>query len=142
MSVENPPFYENIVGQDGKATLRWLVFLQQLFDGDSGTVWTPNFVNLTTTGTPEITGRLYRLSKYLTFFHVNIIPATDTSSTAGTTYIDNYPVQFTNDGICFAVTGGLGDGPGHIVSSSQRIYTPAWTAVTVPLTIIGIGEAT
>jgi hypothetical protein len=142
MSVENPPFYENIVGQDGKATLRWLVFLQQLFDGDSGTVWTPNFVNLTTTGTPEITGRFYRLSKYLTFFHVNIIPATDTTSTAGTTYIDNYPVQFTNDGICFAVTGGLGDGPGHIVASSQRIFVPSWSAVTVPLTIIGIGEAT
>jgi len=96
---------------------------------------------LTEVGTPEIEGRYYRLNKYLTFFHVNITPATSTTATAGTTYIDNYPVNFTNDGVCWAVSGGLGAAAGHIVANTNRIYVPAWSAVTVPLTVIGVGEA-
>lgn len=32
------------------------------------------------------------------------------------------------------------DGPGHVVASSGRIYVPAWTTVSAPITVIGIGE--
>jgi len=136
-----PPIYQQIVQEDAKVSLPWVLFFQQTYDGDAGTVWEPNFVNLSEVGSPTITGRYYRLTKYLTFFHVNITPATSTSSTAGTTYIDNYPVNFTNDGFCIAVSGGAGSSGGHITSSNNRIFTPEWVTVTIPLTIIGIGEA-
>ena len=142
MTTQAPPIYEPVVEQDGKPRLPWILFFNQMFDGDPGKEWTPTFTDLTEVGTPTITGRYYKLTKYLTFFHVNITPDTSTTATAGTTYIDNYPLQFTNDSVNWAVTGGLGDGPGHIVSATNRIYTPGWSAVTVPLTIIGFGEAT
>ena len=142
MTVSAPPIYDQVIDDQGKAKLSWANFFQQTFDGDAGTLWTPTFVSLTEVGTPVIDGRYYRLTKYLTFFKVVITPGTSTTSTAGTTYIDNYPITFTGDGICFAVSGNLGTSSGHIVASSNRIYVPGWSAVTVPLTIIGIGEAT
>lgn len=140
MTQQPPPIYERLSGDDGKPNLAWTLFFQQQYDGDAGTVWTPNFVSLTTTGTPTITGRYYRLTKYWTLFSVVITPATDVSATAGTTYIDNYPLNFRGDGVVFAVTGNLGDGPGHIVSSNNRIYIPALSSVTVPITLIGMAE--
>lgn len=142
MTVQPPPIYEPLAQEDGKPRIPWTLFFNQIFDGDAGAEWNPTFQSLTEVGTPTITGRVYKLSKYISFFHVNITPATSTTATAGTTYIDNFPLQFSNDGACWAVTGGLGDGPGHIVASTNRIYVPSWSAVTVPLTIIGIGEAT
>lgn len=137
-----PPIYDIVTTDEGKLSVRWIDFMGRFFDGDAGVDWEPTFQNLTTVGTPTITGRYYRLSKYLTAFRVLIVPGTNTTSTAGTTYIDNYPVSFTNDGVCFAVSGNFGEVCGHIVASNNRIYPPIWTAVTVPLTIIGFGEAT
>lgn len=136
-----PPIYERIAAEDGKAPLPWVMFFNQMMNGDSGTSWTPTFKDLTEVGTPTITGRYYRLSKYLTLFFVTIIPGTSTSAVAGTTYIDNFPMVFSGDGFVFAVTGGLGSNSGHIVKASNRIYVPAWTAVTVQLTLIGLAEA-
>lgn len=140
MTIQSPPIYERIAGDDGKATLPWILFMNQIFSGDSGDAWTPTFVSLTEVGTPTIVGRYYKISQYLTAFRALVTPATSTTAVAGTTYIDNYPLSFTNDGVCFAVSGGLGS-VGHIVSANNRIYVPAWSAVTVPLTIIGFGEA-
>lgn len=141
MSLEPPPIYENIADQSGKASLAWILFFQNQFNGDAGTSWTPTFQNLTTTGTPTIRGKYFKLSKYLTYFSVNITPATDVSATAGTTYIDNFPLTINNDGVVFAVTGNLGDGPGHVVASNNRIYIPSLSAVTVPITLVGLMEA-
>jgi len=115
-------------------------WLTSVYDGDTGETWTPTFTNLTETGTPTITGRYYRILRRLCYFSVLIVPGTNTSAVAGSTYINNFPLTFTSDGPCFAVTGLLGDGPGHIVASNNRIYVPPWTTVTVPLTVIGIGE--
>lgn len=141
MTVTAPPIYEPVVGDDGKARIPWILFFNQIFKGDAGSAWPPTFVDLTEVGTPTIEGYYYKITDSLVFFHVNISPSTSTTSTAGTTYIDNFPLTFSNDGVCWAVSGGLGDGPGHIVASTNRIYVPAWTAVTVDLTVIGIGEA-
>ena len=142
MTTNPPPNYDIPIGSDNKFSINWVNYFQQTYDGDAGTLWTPNFVSLTTVGTPVIEGKYYRLTRYLTVFKVVITPGTNTSATAGTTYIDNYPVTFTGDGIVFAVSGNLGTISGHIVASSNRIYVPTWTAVTVPLTLIGFGEAT
>lgn len=142
MSLAVPPLYDKIIGEDQKANLNWTIFFQNLSDGDFGTDWTPTFVNLGTSGSPIYSGRYYQISKSLVFFRATISPnGGNTTSTAGSTYIDNFPLPFGGDGIVFAVSGNLGDGPGHIVASSNRIYVPAWSAVSIPLTIIGICEA-
>lgn len=139
MTIDPPPTYDQLTDEEGKTKLSWLLFFDALFRGDQGDVWTPTFQNLTEVGTPTITGKYYKIGS-LTFFSVLIVPGTNTSATAGTTYIDNYPLPFTADGACWAMSGNVGDGPGHIVASNNRIYTPGWTTVTIPLTIIGIGE--
>ena len=141
MSIQPPPIYEILSGEDGKPKLPWIVFFNSVYNGDAGLNWTPNFESLGVSGTPTITGRYYRLSQYLVFFRVTVIPDTNTTSTAGTTYIDNFPLVFSADGACIAVSGNLGATPGHIVASNNRIYTPGWTAATVPVTVLGIGEA-
>jgi len=118
------------------------LFFNGIFDGDPGKAWLPNFVNLAVVAPqPTITGRVYKLNAAISFFSLKIIPGTNTSSTAGTSYIDNFPLKMNADGICFAVTGQLGSNSGMCEQASNRIYLPAWSAVTVPLSVIGIVEA-
>lgn len=140
MTITPPPLYDPITDKEGYPPKSWMEWLTAVYDGDTGDAWTPAFTDLTTVGSPTITGRYYRILRRLCYFSVLIVPGTNTSAVAGTTYINNFPLTFIADGPCFAVTGLLGDGPGHIVASNNRIYVPAWSAVTVPLTVIGIGE--
>lgn len=139
-SVQPPPNYEILMNAEGKPSLPWTLFFNQIYNGDAGTVWTPTFQNLGSTGTPTITGRYYRLSDYFAFFNITITPATDTTSTAGTTYCDNFPLTPTAAGFCVGVGGALGLGTG-IVQTDGDIYPPAWSAATVPVTILGFVEA-
>lgn len=139
--IDPPPINEILAEQNGLPKLPWILFFNDVFEGDAGTEFVPVFQNLTTVGTPEITGRYYRINQQFVFFTVQIDPATSTSATAGTTYIENFPLTFQSDSACWAVSGGVGDGPGHIVASTNRIYVPGWSAVTIPLTVIGIGVA-
>ncbi len=139
-TVKAPPIADNLVGDDGKPTLSWKLFFDNLWRGDKGTVWTPTFTNLTIVGTPTITGRYFKLGQ-ITYFEVRVVPFTSTTCNAGTTYINNFPLVMGADGMCGAVSGLLGGNLGMCDSASGRIYPPAWTAVTVPLTIIGIVRA-
>jgi len=140
MTVQPPPIQEQVIDQGGTMTLPWILFANNLYTGDRGTAFTPLFTDLTTVGTPTITGRYIKIGQSLTYFWVKIVPATNTTAVAGTTYINNFPLTFLSDGICFAVSGLLGSASGHITSADNRIYVPAWSAVTVPLTVVGIGE--
>lgn len=139
--VAPPPLYNPVVDQGGVASLPWTLFFNQLFTGDTGTEWTPTFTSLTTVGTPTITGRYYKLSQNLSYFTVRVVPETSTTATAGTTYIDNFPLDITGDGACLAVSGLVGGNAGMAEAATNRIYVPAWTAVTVPLTVVGLVEA-
>jgi hypothetical protein len=140
MAIKAPPITEIMIEQDGKARLPWILYLNSLFEGDGGTAFSPNFVSLTSVGTPTITGRYYRINQRVCLFFVSITPATSTTSTAATTYISNFPLQFALDSVCFAGTGsGAVQGVGGIRASDNRIYPPGWTAVTTPLTIVGFG---
>lgn len=141
-SVKPPPTYEPLSKEKSLiASNPWLLFFDQIFRGDAGTSWTPTFTSLTTVGSPTITGRYYQISKYLCYFTIKIVPSTSTTSVAGTTYA-NFPLTMKADGICFAVSGLLGSSSGMCDSATNRVYTPAWSAVTIPLTIIGVVEAT
>ena len=120
---------------------RSILFFNSIYDGDSGTTWEPSFTGLTTTGTPTITGKYFRISGKLIYFNVVITPATNTSSVAGTTYINNFPLTIAADGACHAVAGNTGSTAGMAVASTNRIYTPDWTLVTNPVTVTGFLEA-
>lgn len=140
MAVQPPPIYELLTDEIGKARTPWTLFFNQTYNGDAGQSWEPTFQNLTATGTPLITGRYYRISNYLKYFTITITPATDTSAVAGTTYCDNLPVTPSGVGFCVAVGGALGIGTG-IVQDNGRIYVPSWSGATVPVTILGLVEA-
>lgn len=144
MSLEAPPTQQPIIlDQSGMTATQWIIFFNSMFNGDLGDAWTPTLVNLTIVGsTPQITGRIYSLSQALKLFTVRIIPGTNTSAVAGTTYINNFPITMLGDGINFAVSGNLGTNAGMCDKATNRIYVPGWTTVTVPLTIMGIVEAT
>lgn len=143
MSVSPVPSMQPILdGQPYNVDLNWLAFFSDLFNGDGGTDWTPTFASLGSTGTPTITGRYFRIGQNLVWFRIKIVPATDTTSTAATTYCDNFPLQFAADSVCLASTGsGAVQALGGVRSADKRIYTPGWSAVTETLTVIGFAEA-
>jgi len=138
-----PPLYEPVVDQGRVATPAWTLFFNSIFTGDTGTEWTPTFQNLGATGTPTLTGKYYKISSNLVYFRIDITPATNTTSTAGTTYVDNFPLTMRGDGfnLSIAPTSGTGGTIGANVASSNRIYTPSWTNLTIPVIILGMVEA-
>lgn len=139
MATNPAPITQPVVDQQGVATLPWTLFFNQSFEGDSGTDFTPVFTSLT--GTATFAGRFYRLSQYLVFFRIDITPSGNTSATAGTTYATGLPLNFTSNGFNTVVSGTTGGAIGMNTASDNRIYVPAWTNVSVPLTILGIVEA-
>lgn len=141
-SVQPPPIAENVADSVGKATIPYILFFNQIYEGDTGNAWTPTFQGLTVVTPPTITATYYRILRRLCFFRVTLNTPANTSAVAGTTYIDNFPLNFAADGVCFAVTGNLGSPSGHVVAANKRIYVPTWTGVTVPLTIVGVCEVT
>ena len=140
MTLSIPPLYDVLIDEDSKANLNWTIFFQNIAEGDSGDVWSPTFINLGTSGSPTYTGRYYQISKYICFFTVTIFTnGGNTTSTAGTTYIDNFPLIMQSDSVCFVGTGsGAVQAIGGIRSADKRIYPPGWSSVTENLTIVGI----
>lgn len=131
------PVSDRILDFAGKVTMRWLLFFQELIDGDPGQRWAPNIVGLSNSGgAPTITGVYYQNSGFIDFY-VRIVPAGggNTSATAGSTYVE-LPFQPTSDCACFATTGNNGSA-GGIVSGNKRAYPPSWTNLTDPVTISG-----
>ena len=131
-------------------TRPWLEFLNGLWVGDTGTPatgsasWTPTFTGLTEVGgAATITGKVFKFSQQIAYFWVRIVPVTNTSSTLGTTYVNNFPLNVISFGSCAAVveniTGGAGLGIAEV--TNNRIYTPTWAGVTSPITISGTVEA-
>ena len=143
MVTEAPPIRHNLTEESGAISMPWILYFNQTFNGDSGTAWTPTFESLTEVGgAATVTGRYYQISRYLTYFNILVTPVTNTSATAGTTYVDNFPLTTSANGICGTVSNKLGGGLGMVEASSNRIYVPAWTTVTSPINIIGMVEAT
>jgi len=141
-NVQPPPIQDMLIDDNKLPNLSWIMFFNNIFQGDTGTNWNPAFTSLTSVGSPTITGRYYQISRNLCYFSIMITPATNTSSVASTTYVNNFPLDVINDGICLAVSSSLSfAGGGYVTASNNRIYTPAWTTVTVPVLIAGIVEA-
>lgn len=140
-SSNTAPLFDPVVDESGKAQLSWVLFFNSLYEGDVGTEWVPTFTSLTQAGgSATISAKYYRIGRRLAFFRVQITPVTSTSSVMGTTYIDNFPPSPVADGVCFSVAGTSGGSLGIVSAGSNRIYLPTWTAVTVPVTILGFVE--
>lgn len=139
--IDPPPIYEKLLDAvTGKARLPWILFFDQVFIGDTGTKWVPTFTGLTTVGTPTITATYYKVSAALTYFSIQITPATSTSAVAGTTYCD-FPLTITADGVCADATAGFGGSLGMAQAGSNRLFMPTWTGVVTPLVVCGTVEA-
>lgn len=141
-TVQPPPVKDVLIDQERKPSISWLIYFNSLYEGDIGTDWTPTFQNLTVVGAPTITGRYTLVGRRLCYFRVVIQPATSTTSTAGTTYIDNFPLTFAADGLCAAIqtSGSIGAAIGSIQAANNRIYVPSWSSLAFPLTIVGFTE--
>ncbi len=144
MALALPPTREPLTEDDRRTlSMQWLLFFNQISNGDAGKAWVPTFIGLTEVGGAAIkTGRYYSISRYLTYFNILITPGTNTSATAGTTYVDNFPLTAKDNGVCFSISNNLGGGLGMVNASNNRIYVPTWTTATTPINIIGIVEAT
>ena len=138
--IQPAPIKDSLTTEDGDISFTWVTFFNQLYNGDTGTAWTPTFTNLTVVGTPTITGTIYRIGQSLAYFSIKVVPGTNTSSVAGTTYVNNFPASVKTPGVCFAVNGNLGTNAGMVENSSSRIYTPTWTTITTNLWVIGMCE--
>lgn len=129
------PASDKVLDAAGKMALRWLLFLQNLLNGDPGTVFIPNIEGLTNTGgAPTVTGVYYENGGFIDFY-VRIVPVTNTSAVAGTTFIQ-LPFQPTSDCPCFATTQN-NTALGGIVASSARAFVPAWSNISDPVTVSG-----
>lgn len=130
------PIQVPIVDDNNLVSREWALYFQNLDTVDPGTDWTPVFVNLT--GTPVITARFYKINRYETSITITI-DGTSTS-TAGTTYISNFPrtINFDTTVSGANATTNIGLTNGIAKASNNRIYTPAWSVVTNKIVISGL----
>lgn len=119
----------------GKPRLPWIRWFQDLQQGDRGNGFVPIISGLGGVGTPVVAGAFYSNMGW-TDFWIEIIPGTSTSSVAGVTYFE-LPVDVKVGAPNFATSGAVLIGAGAIDAGTNRIYTPAWTGVTQPITITG-----
>jgi hypothetical protein len=144
MTLAAPPVQQPLMDQGGGTNILWVLFFNSIFNGDAGVAWIPTAASLTSSsGVPTIAGRVYKISNYLTFFRFTIVPASGetTSSTAGTTYITNFPYVMSGDGVCADVSNKLGGTLGMCEQATNKIWLPAWTTISNPVSVIGIVEA-
>lgn len=132
--INEAPIADPLIDDARKARPSWVEFFADITRGDVGTTWTPSITGLTETGTPTISGVYYQNSGF-TDWAVKIVPATDTSSTSGITFI-TLPFSVTADAACFAVTGFTA-AAGVINAAAALAYLPTWVAITSPVTITG-----
>ena len=128
------PIADKVLDDAGKFRPTWVVYFSELNRGDVGTSWTPVVSNLTSVGTPTITGVYYQNNGF-TDFAVKIVPGINTSSTLGSTTIA-LPFSVTADSIAGTVAG-VTSLSGVVNASGKLIYLPTWSLVTVPVTITG-----
>lgn len=140
-----PPLQVAFFDRNGNISREWALFLEFAHTEDTGQDWTPTWSSLTTVGSVTHTGRIYRLSSSLIYFRATITTSGGgtTASTAGTTYISNFPATAAFNGACVAVntTTNQAIGSGVINATNSRIYTPAWIATSNGITISGTIEA-
>jgi len=134
MTVAQAPIADKVLDDSGKLRPTWVEYFSSRDRGDIGITWNPTVTNLTSVGTPTITGVYYQNLGF-TDFAVKIVPGTNTSSVLGTTTIVT-PFSTVADVPVFAIAGN-GVFVGILNAASKTIFLPTWTTVTLPITITG-----
>lgn len=110
--------------------------LGQLQLNYSSNTWAPAWTNLTITGAPTYTGKYWIVGKLI---HVRILITPNggtTASTATSTYCNNLPFTAIADEVALETHTDLSnDGPGLVVNTTTRLYTPTWAASALNRTI-------
>lgn len=132
MSNNAAPIADKVLDGNGKLRPTWVEYFSALERGDVGVTWSPTIVNLTSVGTPTISGVYYQNDGF-TDFAIKIVPGTNTSSTLGTTTAA-LPFNVVADVPAFAVAGN-GVFVGIVNAASRTLFLPTWVAVTLPITI-------
>lgn len=143
------PTYQQIVSVDeqlpeakGRSTLPWILFFNNIVSGSVGVPWVPTFVGLTEVGLAVKSGIYFVVSNALAYFRIIITPVTSTSSTAGSTYVDNFPLTIVAPATFGTIVGNADAGLGTTNASNNRLYTPTWTTITGAVILSGFVEAT
>jgi hypothetical protein len=134
MTATIAPIADKALDDNGKFRPTWIEYFSAVNRGDVGTTWTPVISNLTSVGTPTITGVYYQNNGF-TDFAVKIVPGTSTSSVLGTTTIA-LPFTVVADAAA-NVVNGVNVAQAAINSSGKLVYLPTWSLITVPITITG-----
>ena len=118
-----------------------LALATDISDYSANLTWTPVATNLTTVGTPTITGN-YTVVGRVVFYHISIVPSTSTASTANSTFI-TLPITVTGtntncDGTVAATTTYAENfGNGCNQGTTATVYTPTWSASAHVISISG-----
>jgi len=132
--ISQAPIADKVLDDTGKMRPSWVEYFSARDRGDVGTTWNPAITNLTSVGTPTITGVYYQNDGF-TDFAVKIVPGTNTSSTLGSTTIA-LPFNVTADTVANVVTGNTA-ALGVVNAAGKTIFLPTWTTITTPITITG-----
>lgn len=128
------PTQEIVVDSTNHFRPAWLSFFQNIVTGDVGSSETILPANLAFSGTPTIAFKYFQNSGFIDLYIV-ITPGTSTTSTYGTTY---FPLPFdvlVNDYCVAVTTPTTTPAMGFVDAATNRLYPPAWTAITTPVTI-------
>ena len=139
------------LAENGEIDEAWKTFFNNLnailsFKNNHERTFTPSFTSLTDTGTPSYSAD-YRIFNGMLFFSYIISTDGNTSSTAGTTYID-LPLKPDNSGNKYVaksngecVINNLSTktsiGTGLVERSGSKVWLPSWTTVSNDISISG-----
>ena len=138
-SIPQPPIRETLIDGSGHATLPWRDYFNKDWRGDSGTDWTPVWTNFSHSMT--VTAKLYRISQYLCYFNIVIVPVTHTTTSGYTSYT-TFPLRILASSGFNAAISDRSIGTGISQSNPDRLILPQWTNVTQTITLRGVLEAT
>lgn len=137
--VPEPPIRDALLDASGKASFPWREYFNKDWRGDSGTAWVPEWVNFNDPMT--VTAKYYRISQYLCYFNIVIVPVTHTTTIDHATYA-TFPLRIlASSGFNVAISD-RSIGTGISQSNPNRLIMPHWTNVTQTITVSGVLEAT
>jgi hypothetical protein len=138
-AVPRPPINDRMLDNNNLASEPWRNYFNKDWYGDSGTLWTPSWVNFSHSMT--VTAKYYRISQYLCYFNIVIVPVTHTTTIAHTSYATFPLTILASSGFNVSISDrSIGTGISQF--NPNRLILPHWTNVTQTITLSGVLEAT
>lgn len=108
-----------------------------LSDYAQGT-WAPSATNLTQVGgSATLSGTYTKIGRQV-FWTLKVVPVTNTSSTANSTFFTGLPYTPSDNMGCSASDDAVVSYGNGLVTTVPRVYTPTWGTVTNPVRVWGV----